>query len=262
MDAGVAPYLFRKALLLLVLFGLMGGGAQAEEATGVVERTGSLMPLDAVFVDAAGRDVHLGELIDRPTLLLPVYYTCPQICSFDMANLALALQRTSLPADSFSVITMSFNAAETSEDAARTRRNYTAMLEGIFPTGNWHFLTGTDEEIRKVTEAIGYTFRPAGNGLFVHPSALVALAEDGTIIKYVYGSFLVGDVDLALTEAGRGVPAVSIKRFLAYCLTSDGKRREEVFLVLKSAVILLVFGGGYLLFRLLAGRGRRGDPAS
>lgn len=247
---------------LLVLL-LAGGGAEAaddglvpvvsdpEEATGVVEKTGNYLPLELQFVDDQGVKVALGEIIDKPTLLLPVYFTCPQICSFDMANLALALQQTSLPHDTFSVITLSFNQRETPADAARTKKNYTAMLAEHYPTDNWHFLTGTFVNIKKVTHAIGYTFKAANDGLFLHPSALVAVAADGKIIKYVYGSFLSGDVDMAIAEAERGTPATSIKRFLRYCLSGDIKQNKTVFMILKFSVILLILVGGFFLFRLL-----------
>lgn len=219
--------------------------------TGVVERTGEFLPGDAKFVNEKAEEVFLSDLLTKPTLLLPVYFTCPQICSFDMANLALALQLTSHPHDSFNVITLSFNHEEDHKDAARSAKNYRAMLKDEYTTRNWHFLTGTEAEILSVTDAIGYTFRATGDGLFLHPSALVAVGTDGKIIKYVYGTFLAGDVDLAIAEAEAGTPATSIKRFLAYCLSGEIKQNRTVFLALKTGVLLVLGTGGYFLIRLL-----------
>lgn len=224
---------------------------EEQAATGVVEKTGKFLPLDVVFKDSEGNSTTLRAIIDKPTLLLPVYYTCPQICSFDMANLALALQQTSIPHDTFNIITLSFNEKEAPRHAAAAKKSYTAMLAEDFPTDNWHFLIGEKEDILMVTEAIGYTFRAAEDGLFLHPSALVAAGSDGKIIKYVYGSFLSGDVDLALSEAAKGTPATSIKRFLAYCLSGEVQQNKTVFLILKSSVIFFVVIGGVLLVRLL-----------
>ncbi|WP_163340669.1 SCO family protein [Desulfopila sp. IMCC35008] len=224
---------------------------EQQAATGVVEKTGEFIPLDVVFRDSEGSSTTLRAIIDKPTLLLPVYYTCPQICSFDMANLALALQQTSIPHDSFNIITLSFNEEEAPRHASAAKRSYTAMLAEDFPTDNWHFLVGEKENILMVTEAIGYTFKAAEDGLFLHPSALVATGSDGKIIKYVYGSFLSGDVDLALSEAAKGTPATSIKRFLAYCLSGEVQQNKTVFLILKSSVIVLVIIGGVFLVRLL-----------
>jgi protein SCO1 len=227
------------------------GTPEQQDATGVVEKTGDFLPLEAVFRDEGGKQISFREIINKPTLLLPVYYTCPQICSFDMANLALALQQTSIPHDNFNIITFSFNDKEYPRHAAAAKKSYTAMLAEDFPTNNWHFLVGEKENIQKVTKAIGYTFRETDDGLFLHPSALVAVGSDGKIIKYIYGSFLSGDVDLALSEAAKGTPATSIKRFLAYCISGEIKQNKTVFLILKSSVIFFVVIGGIFLVRLL-----------
>jgi protein SCO1/2 len=222
-----------------------------EEPTGVVEKGGEFLPLDAIFTNEQGDKVSLGQLIDKPTLLLPVYFNCPRICSFDMANLALALQQTKIDPDSFNIVTFSFNDQETPEDAANAKRNYTNMLRDDFATDSWSFLTGNMKNIQLVTESIGYTYRDVGGGLFLHPSAMVAAGSDGKIIKYVYGAFLSGDVDLALSEAEKGTPTTSIKRFIAYCLTSSPDRNRNFFLILKVSILLIIGIGGFYLVRLL-----------
>ncbi|MFT5726152.1 MAG: protein SCO1/2 [Desulforhopalus sp.] len=222
-----------------------------EEPTGVVEKGGQFLPLDAIFTNELGDKVSLGQLIDKPTLLLPVYFNCPRICSFDMANLALALQQTKIDPDSFNIVTFSFNDQETPEDAANAKRNYTNMLRDDFTTDSWSFLTGDKKSIQQVTESIGYSYKDVGGGLFLHPSAMVAAGSDGKIIKYVYGAFLSGDVDLALSEAEKGTPTTSIKRFLAYCLTSSPDRNRKFFLILKGAILLIIGLGGFYLVRLL-----------
>lgn len=224
---------------------------EEEQPTGVVEKGGDFLPLEAVFKNEKGEEVSLAQLIDKPTLLLPVYYTCPRACSFDMANLALALQQTKIDHDSFNILTLSFNDQETPEDAAKAKKNYTHMLKDHFPTESWSFLTGDPANIQLVTRSIGYTFKPVGDGLYIHPSAMVAVGRDGKIIKYVYGAFLSGDVDLALSEAEKGTPATSIRRFLAFCLEANPERNRIFFTIMKASALLLVGVGGFYLVRLL-----------
>ena len=245
-------------LLLVFLIGTSGervfGSSEPEaieEPTGVVEKGGDYLPLDATFSNEKGETVTLRQLIDKPTLLLPVYYTCPRVCSFDMANLALALQQTKIDPGSFNIVTLSFNEQETTKDAANAKKNYTNMLRNDFSTDAWSFLTGDIENIKLVTESIGYTFKDVGGGLFLHPSAMVVAGSDGKIIKYVYGAFLSGDVDLALVEAEKGTPTTSIKRFITYCLTSSPDRNRNFFLIMKGGILLLIGLGGFYLVRLL-----------
>jgi protein SCO1/2 len=246
-------------VLLIILVVFFGDGLQAGETgveknklpTGIVEKTGDYLPGPLFFNDESGNRRELAELIDRPTIILPVYYRCPKICSFDMANLAMALQRTSRPADSFRVITVSFDEEENSEDASRAKNNYTALLGESYPEDSWIFLTGDRENILRLTEAIGYTFKRGKRGLFIHPSAMAVTSREGRIIKYVYGEFLVGDVDLALMEAQKNTPSASIKRFLAYCLEGDPARNKYFFNIVKALVIVVLMAGGYFLIRML-----------
>lgn len=223
------------------------------------EKTGDFAPLDAVFKNERGETVTLRQLVDRPTLLLPVYYSCPKLCSFDLANLADAVRRTSHAVGSFRVISMSFNADETPKTAAEVKPNYIQLLPKNFPENDWVFLTGDNDNILKVIRAIGYTFKKKDDGTFIHPSALAVLAKNGQIIKYVYGSFIPGDVDIALFEAAKGTPATSIHRFLAFCFSSDPRQNRQVFDFIKmgSATILVI--GGVFFLRFL--RRRKTTPS-
>jgi len=212
------------------------------------EQTGAILPLDTEFVDEDGRTLTLGGLIKRPAILLPIYFYCPNSCSTNLANLALAIDRMRLEAGrDYQVIALSFNDQEGPEDARSAKANYLKLLHDDFPADQWRFLTGTKENIAAVLDTIGYTFKPLEDGTFIHPSALVSVAADGRVIKYVYGNFIPGDVELALSEAARGVPATSIKRLLNYCFNYDPDANKSFFQGVKIAVLSL-FGALILLF--------------
>jgi protein SCO1/2 len=215
------------------------------------EKTGNSVPLDAVFKNERGETVTLQQLIDRPTLLLPIYYNCPQLCSFELANLADAVRRTSRPTGSFRVISLSFNDEETPEIAARVKPNYTQMFAKDFPESDWVFLTGDNRNIRKVTRAIGYTFKKKEDSSFIHPSALAVLDKNGRIIKYIYGSFIPGDIDLALAQADQGTLATSIRRILAFCLPANPRLNQEVFIVSRIGAVTILAVGGFFFLRFL-----------
>jgi protein SCO1/2 len=222
-----------------------------DPAEWVQEKTGAYIPLDAVFKSDRGETVTLQQLVDRPTLLLPVYYSCPKSCSFDLANLADAVRRTTQAIGSFRVISMSFNVDETPQLAASVKPNYMQLLSKDFPENDWAFLTGDADNILKVTRAIGYSFKRKDDATFIHPSAMAVLDQDGRIIKYVYGSFIPGDVDLALSEAAKGTPATSIRRFLAFCFSTNPRQNQQVFTILKLGTISILAIGAVFFFIFL-----------
>ena len=218
---------------------------------GVGEKIGGFVPLDLAFTNDRGEKILLRQLIDRPTLLVPVYYNCPTGCIMELANTADAIRRSKHKMGSFRAISLSFDATETAAMAAAARPNFTQMLGKDFPEDAWAFLTGDQRAIEQLTASIGFSYQKKADGTFAHPSTMVVLAQDGRIIKYVYGTFLSGDVDLALAEAAKGEPASSIRRFLDFCLPANPIQARQVLDALKwGSLVLLVAGGIGLVFLL------------
>ncbi len=244
-----------SALLFSTLAGPVGDGwantrgeaAEPRQIT-VVEQTGVHLPLETVLVDENGVSVSLGSLIDKPTIVLPIYFTCPNSCSVNLANLAVAMGRMKLQAGvDYRAVALSFADQETAEDARRAKNNYLRLLGDNFPEDQWTFLTGDRPAIDAVLETIGFSYKELADGTYIHPSMLAVVTADGIISKYVYGSFIPGDVEIALSEARRGVVATSIKRFLDYCFNYDPAATNLVFQTVK-LVTLAVFGGGLVWF--------------
>ena len=222
--------------------GLVSGTDRQPGREWVEEKTGTRLPLDIILRDEEGQPVSLDFLIDKPTLLLPVYYYCAGSCSRNLANLATSLGRMkSLPGKEFRALAFSFNDREKTEDARRARKNFLKLAGGNFPEQEWRFLTGDRDAIAILTGAMGYRFEKDRDGEFIHPSALVAVSSDGKIIRYVYGDFIPGDLDMAVVDAARNTPSLSVKRLLDICFGSDPDANKGIFQVVK-LVVLAVFG--------------------
>ncbi len=74
--------------LMIFLFPAAAGGHEdnASGNAGIVERTGQSVPLDLNFLDEDGRMVTLRELVTKPTILTPVYYSCSDELSADAGS--------------------------------------------------------------------------------------------------------------------------------------------------------------------------------
>ena len=253
------------ALLIILLFPHHVLAHTAEETPptiGVDEALGAKLPLGLTFRDETGKTVRLGELITCPTIILPVYYSCTNVCNFLQGGLAAVLPKLKpKPGEEYKVLSISFDETETPELAAKYKRMYLTAIGVPFPEEGWRFLTGDARAIRLFTEAVGFRFERKGRD-FLHPVASLVVAPDGTIVRYLYGTtFLAKDLTLALLEAKQGRVGATIRQVVGYCFTFDPKGKTYVFNLLRvSATVVMISTGAFLLFLLLIGKKRKPGP--
>lgn len=253
---------FRAASLLLTIFLLCGGahaGGVDEIPIGLNEKLGSKIPLDVTFRDERGKPVRLGDLITGPTIILPVYFSCTNVCYNLQWGMAQVLPRIkSRPGEEYRVISVSFDENDQPKLAASFKRVYLTAMHAPFPDDAWRFLTGNTENIRKLTDAAGYGFQRRGRD-FIHPAASIIVTGDGTIVRYLYGTtFLPKDLALALIEARDGTSGTTIRKLVDYCFTFDPGQKTYAFNLLRvSATIVILCTGGFLAFLVITGKRRK-----
>lgn len=224
-----------------------GTGGLAEQVK-IEERLGEFIAKDAVFKDSKGNEVTIGQLLDKPVVLLPVYFMCTSICNFLQADLANALNQVGpVPGVDFNVISLSFADDEDFTHAATSKQNYLNLITRDFPADKWYYLTGTRENILKVTDSLGYYFIKKKDHFYVHPSAMTVLARDGKITRYLYGpGFLPFDIGMALSEAEKGETGISIKRgVMSFCFDFDPENKRYVFKTFRitgTAILIMLLG--------------------
>ncbi|MFH2061175.1 MAG: SCO family protein [Pseudomonadota bacterium] len=221
----------------------------------VEERLGKFVALDTHFKDENNKDILLSSLFDKPVVILPIFFTCTAICSFLQADLAKALNLVDqVPGKDFNVVTLSFADDEDSSVARTSKQNYNHLINREFPLENWFYLTGDRENILKLTDSLGYYFIKKDKDFYIHPSALMVLAKDGKITRYLYGpNFLAFDLGMALAEADRGETGISIKRgVLSFCFDFDPENKTYVFKVFKiTGTAILIVLIGFVVFLLI-----------
>ncbi len=238
-----------------------GGQAQLPPG-GIDEHLGAKIPLDTTFRDETGKTVTLAGLITGPTIILPVYYRCANVCSVLQTRMASALQKLEQkPAVDYRVLSISFDERETPELAARSKRIYLDAFRKPFPEEGWRFLTGDNAAIHRLTDSAGYFFQRQGED-FTHPVVSIMVDKNGTIIRYLYGlTVLPKDLALAITEARSGVSGASIRKVMDFCFTYDPAGKTYVFNLLRvSATTVILAAGAFLAFLILTGKKRRSPP--
>ncbi len=225
---------------------------------GIDQKLGRYVPLDLTFNDERGNPVTLRQLIHTPTILALVYLHCPNVCSLLLQNLADVLnQLPAEPGKEYTALAVSFDDREKPTLALERKKVYLKMIQTPFPEDAWKFLTGDLENIQKLADAVGFHFKRAGED-FEHPVALIILASDGKIVRYMYGADpLPFDLKLALVEASQGKIGPAISKLARFCFSYDPKGKKLVFNLLKvTGTVTLLFATSFIVFLLFKGRKR------
>jgi len=223
---------------------------------GIDQKVGQYVPLDLTFADEKGQTVNLRQLIHRPTILALVYLHCPNVCSLLLQNLADALDKLSAePGKEYGVLSVSFDETEKPGLALQKKNTYLRMIQRPFPEDAWRFLTGEKENIRKLTDGVGFHFKRVGED-FDHPVTLIILAPDGKIIRYMAGvDPLPFDLKMALVEASQGKIGPAITKVVRFCFSYDPKANKLVFNTLKvTGTVTLIFALSFVMFLLFKGK--------
>lgn len=192
---------------------------------GLDPKLNSQLPLDLPLVDEHGRDVNLGDYFGKkPVVLVLAYYDCPMLCSLVLNGAVGALQTLSFDAGKeFEFVVVSFDSGETPVQALSKKRAYLPRYGRPRGEAGFHFLTGRESSITRLTAAVGFKYAyDASSQQFAHPALVTVLTPAGRISRYLYGiDFPPSDLRLALVEAAGGRIGTPIDRALLYCYHYD-----------------------------------------
>jgi protein SCO1/2 len=245
-----------RALLVLCCASAVGTASaqlappdlQKAQEVDVVEQLNAQVPLDAVFTDAEGQPVRLGELLggERPVVLTLAYYKCPMLCSLVLGGLKKAALGSGLQLGrDYTAITLSIDPRETPALAKEGQRQHLQSINAPGQEKDWSFLVGEDAQIRRLAEAVGFGYHfDESTGQYAHPAAVLVLTPDGRVSRYLYGvEFPPRDLRFAALEAGGGRVGTSFDRVILKCFRFDSNSKRYEFYVFG-----FIRTGGLLVF--------------
>ena len=230
------------------------------EFVGIEQRLNAEVPGNLEFRDELGNAVKLGDYFGhgRPVILNLGYYQCPMLCSELLEGLVGSMKALTLQlGKDFDVVTLSFDPRETTEMAAAKKRDIMKRYGRANAANGWHFLTGRADQIKILTDAVGfqYQFDPK-TGQYAHATAIVLLTPDRHIAEYFYGvEFSPRDLRLGLVQAGQGKIGNITDTVLLYCYHYDpraGKYGAVISNVLKIgglATIMILGAFVFVMYR-------------
>lgn len=215
-------------------------GVAILQDVGIQDKTGTRLPLeDLRFVNETGVAVQLKDYFGkgRPVLLNLVYYDCPHLCTLVLNGLLKTLNQAEWTVgNEFEIVSLSIDPREGPQLASqkkvaylsqylRTKTNPTAADQA---QKGWHFLTGTEDQIRKLASAVGFNYKyDPVQKQYAHGAGIFLLTPEGKLSRTLYGiDFSSRDFRLGLLEASNGKIGSVVDRVMMFCYQYDPNSRS------------------------------------
>jgi protein SCO1/2 len=210
------------------------------------------VPLDTTFLDEAGRTVRLGDYFGkRPVVMVFAYYNCPMLCTQVINGLASALSLN--PGSDFEIVTVSFDPRDTPATATAKKAVYLQRYRHPGAAEAWHFLTGDQASIARLTKAAGFRYVwDKETQQFAHPTGIIVLTPDGRLARYLFGiEYGPRDLRYAIVDASAGKVGNAVDALLLYCYHYDpttGRYGLAIMRALRVAGLATVLALGSFIF--------------
>ncbi len=233
---------------------LKDGLPPSAQAIDIEDRVGDFVPLGLVFKDERGNAVGLGKYFKqgRPIVMTLNYSDCPGLCVAQLDLLVETLRGLNGAGigEDFEILTISIDPQETPEKAGRTKAKYTGLLRGTQAESGWHFLTGKQQDIAVLAEAVGFKYSyDRVNKRYNHAAATYFISSDGRICRYLVSLGSEPEqFKLAIAEAAEGKLTRSLAdMFIQMCYMYDPQANRYT----ASARRMMAFGGAAFTMLLL-----------
>jgi protein SCO1 len=202
-------------------------------------RPGARLPLATQLIEETGNAVPLGRFFGgKPVILVLDYLRCRTICGVVLGNLSDATAGRN-----YTVLAISIEPRDTPADAAAAKAKYVARDASGKLAPSWHFLTGPEDAVRPIADAVGFRYRyDPPSGQYIHSAGIVIAALDGTVGGYL--------ADLDITPAGLTAAldtvtsgqTTSFGRLLLLCF-GQGARSGRYTAAIEAAFVCLNLAG-------------------
>jgi protein SCO1 len=201
------------------------------EGVGVNEKLNHKLNLQNEFTDDKGQTVTLAKYYDvkKPVFMTMIYYNCPSLCNYHLNGLLDVFKKMNLRAGKdFTLVAVSMDHKETPDLAAKKKANYIKELGQPGAADGWHFLVGSETNVKNLAADLGFEFKwnEAGKQ-FAHAAVAYVTTPAGIISRYLYGiEFSPQTLHLSLVEASQGKIGNIIDQVKLFCFQFDPSKNK------------------------------------
>ncbi|MCT4615606.1 MAG: hypothetical protein N4A49_12110 [Marinifilaceae bacterium] len=235
--------LFQKLCTAFIcLFLIFGLKAQNDLEVGLIEKLGNHLSDSLMVINIKGDTVRLVDQIDKPTVIMMVYYRCPGICSPLLDGVVEVVNKSDLKlTEDYQVLTISFDYREGADLAKRKSINYRNLITNQTNTDGWKFFASDSINCRAITQALGFRYKKMGND-YLHPGCIMITSKEAKITRYLNGVyFLPFEFKMSLIDAAEGKIGPTVNRLLEFCYSYDPQGKTYVLSITKVTGSIIIF---------------------
>jgi len=250
------PLQFIAAFVLALSLSGFAGSDPPE--LGIYENLDTFLPDNITLTDENNNVVNLKAKIDKPTVIVLVYYECPGLCSPLLEGVADVITKAKIDLGSeYQVFTVSFDPEEKPGLAKAKKTNYAKLVTGKDVENGWTWFTGDSSNITKLLNTLGYKVKKQGEE-YIHPAAIMVVSPEAKITRYLHGTyFLPFDLKMAVIEASKGKSGPTVNKVLKYCFSYDPEGKKYVLNFTKISGSIIIFLALFLFVGLLISKKSR-----
>src|SRR5207247_6377770 len=123
---------------------------------------------------------------------------------------------------------------ETPPLAAAKKASYVDRYKRPGADAGWHFLTGNQTSIDRLTKAVGFRYVWDDSlKQFAHPTGITVLTPDGHLSRYLFGvEYWPRDLRFALIDAAAGHIGSPVEQVMLYCYHYDPETGRYGFAIM------------------------------
>lgn len=237
---------------------------QIRDSVGLTPHLGTRIDLSLPVQESESVRGRLGRSFGNvPVLLVLAWYSCPNICSVQLRDLAKSLAGLDLaPANDYRVATLSIDPHDGSAEVRKTR----TMMLGAFPglAAGLDVYTGERHGVQALADRLGYRYTyDARIQQYAHPAVVTVLTPEGDVSQYLTGLLFPADsLRKAIIQAGERGVGGPLQYLVTHCYSYDpqtGRYTLQILTLLRYLGVGFVVALGFGLMWLTR-KARRGSP--
>jgi protein SCO1 len=198
---------------------------------GITERIEQTLSGDIELMNEAGEVVRLESFFgtQKPVILSLIYFSCPSLCNIHLNGLMQTLGEIPLePGIDYEFLAVSFEPNDTPDLAAAKKATYIKEYGRPGFEKGVHFLTATAEQIKRLTEQVGFSYAwDEEESQWSHSSAAIMVTPQKKISRYLHGIiFDPRTTRLSIVETSQGKSGSLMDQVALFCFNFDPKENR------------------------------------